>query len=137
MSTPHDPVHAPEQHGLGPVKGGRLLVLVVAAVALVAVVAVWRACTGGSGPEASAPTTAEGTVSLGEAAQKQAGISTAAVQALTRTDRVEAPGVLALDEKRAARLGSMVEGMVVRAHAFSRKASELIAKAGGKAEVIK
>ena len=117
MSTPHDPVHAPEHHGLGPVKGGRLLVLVVAAVALVAVVAVWRACTGGGGSEASAPTTTGGSVSLGEAAQKQAGLSTAAVKALTRTDRVEAPGVLALDEKRTARLGSMVEGMVVKAHA--------------------
>ena len=117
MSHPHDPVHAPEHHGLGPVKGGRLLVLVVAAVALVAVVAVWRACTGRGGPEAQAPTAAEGTVSLGEAAQKQAGIATAAVKRLTRSDRVEAPGVLALDEKRTARLGSMVEGMVVKAHA--------------------
>jgi cobalt-zinc-cadmium efflux system membrane fusion protein len=117
MSDPNDDVHAPEHHGLGPVKGGRLLVLVVAAVALVAVVAFWRACTAGGGPEASAPTTTGGSVSLGEAAQKQAGISTAAVKALTRTDRVEAPGVLALDEKRTARLGSMVEGMVVKAYA--------------------
>jgi len=40
MSNQHDNVHAPEHHGLGPVKGGRLLVFVVAAVALVAVVAV-------------------------------------------------------------------------------------------------
>ena len=111
MSDPHDPIHAPEHHGLGPVKGGRLLVLVVAAVALVAVVAVWRACRGRGGPEAQAPTAAEGTVALGEAAQKQAGIATATVKRLTRSDRVEAPGVLALDEKRTARLGSLVEGM--------------------------
>jgi cobalt-zinc-cadmium efflux system membrane fusion protein len=117
MTSPHDPIHAPEHHGLGPVKGGRLLVLVAAAVALVAVVAVWRACTGRSGPEGQAPTAAEGTVSLGEAAQKQAGISTDRVERLTRTDRVEAPGVLALDEKRTARLGSMVEGMVIKAYA--------------------
>jgi len=117
MSSPHDPIHPPEHHGLGPVKGGRLLVLAVAAVALVAVVAVWRACTGGGGPEAQAPTSAEGTVSLGEAAQRQAGISTAAVRRLTRSDRVEAPGILALDEKRTARLGSMVDGMVVKAYA--------------------
>jgi len=117
MTSPQDPDHAPEHHGHGPVKGGRLLLLVVGAVALVVVVAVWRAGTGGGGPEASAPTTTDGSVSLGEAAQRQAGISTAMVKAITRANRVEAPGVLALDEKRTARLGSMVEGMVVQAHA--------------------
>jgi len=111
--TSHD--HAPEDHGLGPVKGGRLLALVVAAAALVAVVAIWRACAGHGPPEAQGPTAAGGTVALGEAAQKQAGISTDAVKRLTRSDRVEAPGLLALDEKRTARLGSQVEGMVTRA----------------------
>lgn len=117
MTSSHDHDHPPEHHGLGPVRGGRLLVLVVAAAALVAVVALWRACTGRAAPEAQAPTAAEGTVSLGEAAQKQAGISTALVKRLTRTDRVEAPGVLALDEKRTARLGSLVDGLVIRAYA--------------------
>jgi cobalt-zinc-cadmium efflux system membrane fusion protein len=117
MTTLHDPVHAPEKHGLGPVKGGRLPVLVVLAVAAVASVAVWRACAGRRGPEGEGAATSEGTVSLPEAAQKQAGISVEAVRRLTRTDRVEAPGVLALDEKRTARLGSMVDGMVVKAHA--------------------
>jgi cobalt-zinc-cadmium efflux system membrane fusion protein len=107
--------HAPEQHGLGPVKGGRLLVVVVLAAALVAVVAVWRACSGHGAREAQGPTAAGGTVSLDEAAQKQAGLSTAPVKRTTRTDRVDAPGILALDEKRTARLGSMVEGMVTRA----------------------
>ena len=117
MTSPHDPVHAPEHHGLGPVKGGRLLGLVAVAVAVVAVIAVWRACAGRGVPEAQAPTAAEGKVSLGEAAQKQAGISTDQVKRLTRTDRVEAPGILALDEKRTARLGSMVDGMVIKAYA--------------------
>jgi cobalt-zinc-cadmium efflux system membrane fusion protein len=117
MSDTRDPVHAPEQHGLGPVKGGRLLVLVAVAVALVVVVAVWRACTGGAAPEAQGPTTSEGTVSLAEAAQKQAGISTDRVKRLTRFDRVEAPGVLALDEQRTARLGSLVDGLVIKAYA--------------------
>lgn len=111
--TAHD--HAPENHGLGPVKGGRLLVVAVLAVALVAVVAVWRACSGHGATESQGPTSAAGTVSLAEAAQKQAGISTAAVKKLTRADRVEAPGLLALDEKRTARLGSTVDGMVTRA----------------------
>jgi cobalt-zinc-cadmium efflux system membrane fusion protein len=115
MTSPHDPIDAPERHGLGPVKGGRLQALVVLGVAMVAVIAVWRACAGRGGPEAQAPATAEGTVSLGEAALRQAGIETEAVKRLTRSDRVEAPGILALDEKRTARLGSMVEGMVVRA----------------------
>ena len=55
MSDPRDPVHAPEHHGLGPVKGGRLLVLVVAAVALVAVVAVWRAWLAAGGPRPVGP----------------------------------------------------------------------------------
>jgi cobalt-zinc-cadmium efflux system membrane fusion protein len=115
MSDTHD--HAPEQHGLGPVKGGRLLVLVGAAVALVAAVAVGRDCAGRGGPEAEAPASADGQVSLGEAAQKQAGISTAAAKRLTRSDRVEAPGILALDEKRTARLGSLVDGLVIKAYA--------------------
>jgi cobalt-zinc-cadmium efflux system membrane fusion protein len=117
MTSPHDPVHAPEHHGLGPVKGHRLLVLVVVAVAVVAVVAVWRACAGRGGPEGQAPKASEGTVTLGEAAQRQAGIETDRARRLTRTDRVEAPGILALDEKRTARLGSLVDGLVIRAYA--------------------
>jgi cobalt-zinc-cadmium efflux system membrane fusion protein len=117
MTSTHDPAHAPEQHGLGPVKGGRLLVLVVAAIAVVAVVAAWRACGARDGAAGEAPAAPLGTVALSEAAQAQAGIETEAVKRLTRSDRVEAPGVLALDEKRTARLGSMVEGMVVKAYA--------------------
>jgi cobalt-zinc-cadmium efflux system membrane fusion protein len=111
--TDHD--HAPEHHGLGPVRGGRLLVLVVVAALFVAVIAVWRSCSGHGGPEAQGPTAAGDTVALGEAAQKQAGISTEPVKLLTRSDRVDAPGILALDEKRTARLGSQVDGMVTRA----------------------
>jgi cobalt-zinc-cadmium efflux system membrane fusion protein len=105
---------APEHHGLGPVRGGRLLLLVVVAVVLVAAVALWRAFSGGGGPQGDAPTASETTVSLPEAAQQQAGISTEAVRKMTRSDRVEAPGVLALDEKRTARLGSLVDGLVIR-----------------------
>jgi cobalt-zinc-cadmium efflux system membrane fusion protein len=110
-----DHEQSPEQHGLGPVRGGRLLVLVILASAIVAAVAVRRACTGRGASEAQAPTTVGGSVSLGEAAQRQAGILTAAVKRLSRVDRVDAPGVLALDEKHTARLGSTVEGMVTRA----------------------
>ncbi len=113
MTNGSHPDPAPEEHGLGPVRGGWLLVLVVAAVVLVAAIALWRAFTGGGGPEADAPTASETTVSLPESAQQQAGISTEAVRQMTRADRVEAPGVLALDEKRTARLGSLVEGVVI------------------------
>jgi cobalt-zinc-cadmium efflux system membrane fusion protein len=109
----HDPNPAPEHHGLGPVRGGRLLVLVVLAVVLVAAVALWRALTSGGGPEGDAPTASETTVSLPEAAQQQAGIATEAAKTMTRSDRVEAPGVLALDEKRTARLGSLVDGLII------------------------
>jgi cobalt-zinc-cadmium efflux system membrane fusion protein len=108
---------SPELHGLGAVKGGRLLLFVVVAVALVAVVAVFRARSRAGDEAAPDPIAAEGTVSLGEAAQKQAGIATEAVKRLTRSDRVEAPGILALDEKRTARLGALVEGIVIKAHA--------------------
>jgi cobalt-zinc-cadmium efflux system membrane fusion protein len=110
----NDPNHAPEHHGLGPVRGGRLLVIVVLAVVLVAAVALWRAFSGGRGPEGEAPTTSETTVSLPEAAQEQAGISTEPTKKMVRSDRVEAPGTLALDEKRTARLGSLVDGLVIR-----------------------
>jgi len=109
-----DPNHAPEHHGLGPVRGGRLPVVVLAAVALVAAVAAWRAWTGTAGPEGDAPTASDTTVSLPEAAERQAGISTEVARRVTRSDRVEAPGVLTLDEKRTARLGSLVEGIVIR-----------------------
>jgi multidrug efflux pump subunit AcrA (membrane-fusion protein) len=115
MTSPEKPVHVPEHHG--PVKGGRLLLLVVTAVALVAVVAFWRVRTSGGGSTAPGPTATEGTVSLGEAAQTLAGIATEGVKRLIRSDRVEAPGILALDEKRTARLGSLVDGLVIKAHA--------------------
>jgi len=56
-------------------------------------------------------------VALSSGAQRTAGITVEAVRTLTRSDRIEAPGALALDEKRTARLGSLVEGVVVTADA--------------------
>jgi cobalt-zinc-cadmium efflux system membrane fusion protein len=118
MSSPDArPDHPPEDHGLGPVRGGRLLVLVVVAAVVVGAVAVGRALRRRAAPEGEAPAVSETTVSLPEAAQKQAAISVETAKKLTRVDRVEAPGVLALDEKRTARLGSLVEGVVVHAMA--------------------
>jgi cobalt-zinc-cadmium efflux system membrane fusion protein len=91
--------------------------LVILAMVLVAGVALWRARSKSGGTPAPASTGAVGTVSLGDAAQTQAGIATEPVKRLERWDRVEAPGVIALDEKRTARLGSLVEGLVIKAHA--------------------
>jgi cobalt-zinc-cadmium efflux system membrane fusion protein len=115
MTKPED--DGPGAEAVHSVKGGRLLALVVAAAVLVAVVALWRALRTHGGPQVEAATASDTTVSLPEAAQRQAGISTAAVRRETRAERVEAPGVLALDEKRTARLGSMVDGMVVKTYA--------------------
>ena len=114
MTTPHDPQDAPEHHGLANVRGGRLLLLAGAVVLLVAAIAIGRACSRPADQVAQGPTATGGTVALDASAAKQAGLSVEPVRRLSRTDRVEAPGVLALDEKRTARLGSLVEGVVVR-----------------------
>ena len=75
---------SPELHGLGAVKGGRLLLVVAVAVALVAVMAVIRARSRAGDEAAPAPIASGGTVSLAEAAQRQAGIATEAVKRLTQ-----------------------------------------------------
>jgi cobalt-zinc-cadmium efflux system membrane fusion protein len=58
-------------------------------------------------------TTATEFITLDEAAQQHAGISVAAVETALRAEQTEAPGVLALDERRTARIGSLVEGVVL------------------------
>jgi cobalt-zinc-cadmium efflux system membrane fusion protein len=123
MTRPEE--DAPVTATAGSVKGGRLLALVAVAAVLVAVVALWRTLRTHGVPEVETPKASGTTVSLPEAAQRQAGISTAAVKRATRSERVEAPGVLALDEKRTARLGSMVDGMVVKTHAEAGERVEI------------
>jgi cobalt-zinc-cadmium efflux system membrane fusion protein len=95
---------------------GPLLFLAAIGV-LIPVVATWRLLS--ARPQAAPPGPAVdgGSVALPAGAQKTAGITLEAVRTLTRTDRIEAPGALALDEKRTARLGSLVEGVVVSADA--------------------
>jgi membrane fusion protein, heavy metal efflux system len=63
-----------------------------------------------------APTAAEFVV-LDDAAQRQAGIAVAPVQMVLRARQTEAPGVLALDESRTARIGSVAEGIVLNTFA--------------------
>jgi cobalt-zinc-cadmium efflux system membrane fusion protein len=52
-------------------------------------------------------------VTLDDAAQRQAGITVADVEATEIVEHTEAPGVLALDESRTARIGSLVEGILI------------------------
>ncbi len=63
--------------------------------------------------EAAPAAAAEGSVSLDATARENAGISVVEAKSVVRTPAFEAPAVLALDEGRTARIGSLVEGNVV------------------------
>jgi cobalt-zinc-cadmium efflux system membrane fusion protein len=52
-------------------------------------------------------------VTLDEGAQRQAGITVEQVRLVTRADQTEAPGLVALDESRTTRIGSLVDGVVL------------------------
>jgi cobalt-zinc-cadmium efflux system membrane fusion protein len=64
-------------------------------------------------PAGITPPPAAGVVRLDEAAQRQAGIRVAPATTALRERTTEAPGVLALDERRTARIGSLVDGIVL------------------------
>ena len=55
---------------------------------------------------------ATGIVTMTEAGRVAAGITTAPVREVTRADALEAVGVVSLDERRTARLGAIVDGVV-------------------------
>jgi len=61
-------------------------------------------------PAATKPATV---VVLDARAQKRAGIAVDAAKQLTLTDAVEAPGIVALNEARTARIGSLTDGVMV------------------------
>ncbi len=85
------------------------------AVALACLLAV-GACTGAAPlPEGASPAAAGRPefVELTDDAIKNAGIAVEPVQTRTRTDRLLAPGLLALDESRTARIGSLQEGLIL------------------------
>ncbi len=63
----------------------------------------------------NAPMPDNHTLVLSEAAQRNAGITIDTVQTREHRARLEAPGVVALDETRTARIGALVEGRVVSA----------------------
>jgi len=76
------------------------------------------ACAGEVPPPAasSPPPAAAGRpafIELTDGAITNAGIVIEVVQTRTRTDRMQAPGLLALDETRTARIGSLQEGLII------------------------
>ncbi|MDE3262317.1 MAG: efflux RND transporter periplasmic adaptor subunit [Acidobacteriota bacterium] len=73
------------------------------------------ACGGAPEPESSSAAAADpstGIVTMTEAGREAAGIATARVRATVQTDALEALGVVSLDERRTARLGAIVDGVV-------------------------
>jgi cobalt-zinc-cadmium efflux system membrane fusion protein len=96
--------HAPLRTAL--YGGAALVVLVVAGYLL------FR--TPAPAPPASvAPKAPDGSIALTDAAAREAGLVVEAATSVTRREQLEAPGVLALDERRTARIGSPVDGKVV------------------------
>lgn len=76
-------------------------------------------CSGPSAPAAE-PTAAAArpdVLELSEAAQTNAGIVIELARTVTRAAQLSAPGLLALDESRTARIGSLQEGLVLEARA--------------------
>jgi cobalt-zinc-cadmium efflux system membrane fusion protein len=63
--------------------------------------------------ESGGPKPPDGTVTLTDTAAREAGVVVDAAKTVMRRDQLEAPGVLALDERRTARIGSPVDGKVI------------------------
>lgn len=96
---------------------GRAIIVLIALTAVVGFGwRVWRTRPAPSPVQAPAATRA-GTVRLDATAQANAGLEIVAVTKREQRDRIEAPGVLALDETRTARIGSVVEGKVLNVFA--------------------
>jgi cobalt-zinc-cadmium efflux system membrane fusion protein len=92
-------------------------VLVLALVAATAAIAFTIGRGRGAavvGPTATAPAAIPDRVTLADGVRADAGIEVEAARASERTDALEATAVLALDEARTARIGSVVDGIVVR-----------------------
>ena len=83
--------------------------------ALLSLLLLGLACRDAPEGASSSPATADpatGIVTMTEAGREAAGITTAAVREVTRADALEALGVVSLDERRTARLGAIVDGVV-------------------------
>ena len=79
---------------------------------LLALIAIAAVHCGERAP-ATKPAPATDVVRLDDAAQRRAGITTAPAATALRARTTEAPAVLALDERRTARIGSLVDGIVL------------------------
>jgi membrane fusion protein, heavy metal efflux system len=91
-----------------------LIAAVGAAAIVLAAVAYFTARTAAPPPPAAAVAPApDGTVVLTDAAAKEAGLTIEAARTITRRASLEASGLIALDERRTARIGSQVEGKVL------------------------
>lgn len=89
-------------------------VLLAAGLLLVPAVVVVRVFTAKPAGETAPAPAATDAVTLGRDSISLAGIEVAEAKSVTRAATFEAPAVLALDETRTARIGSLVEGNVVR-----------------------
>lgn len=100
-----------------PIARGAFLAAALAATALVAyTIGRSRSAPAAAVEPAPAAVTpaASGTVSLSEQGFKEAGLAVDAARPLERTDVLEGAAVLALDETRTARVGSIVGGTVIK-----------------------
>lgn len=82
---------------------------------LAAAVTLTSGC-GSSAPEPGAAASAApamGAVVLGDDAIRNAGIVVEPARATTRADRLEAPGLMAVDDTRTARIGALQEGLIL------------------------
>jgi membrane fusion protein, heavy metal efflux system len=91
----------------------RYLAVGAALVLVIAAAYVYVRPPAPAAPEPASAKVPGGTVVLTESAAKEAGLVVSPVASVTRRDQLEAPGVLALDERRTARIGSQVDGKVV------------------------
>jgi membrane fusion protein, heavy metal efflux system len=89
-------------------------ILLAAGLLLVPAVVVVRIFTAKPVEEAAPAPTGTDAVTLGKESISLAGIEVVEARSVTRAATFEAPAVLALDETRTARIGSLVEGNVVR-----------------------
>jgi cobalt-zinc-cadmium efflux system membrane fusion protein len=81
-------------------------------LALAALAIAVAACGERTPAAAPAPAALE-FVTLDQTAQQHAGVRVAVVTTAARAEQTEAPGLIALDERRTARIGSLVEGIVL------------------------
>jgi len=103
-------------------------------------IAVISACATQSAPPARAaqvvPQHERDVVVLDQPAQQRAGITIDTVREVVHTEQISAPGVLAVDETRTARIGSLQEGLVLATQALvgdSVRTGQLLATMHGHA----